>query len=142
MADRSYLGAIATQELVKNTQLLDVNEQAAVIDSLAAYSQYAGFGINTVATAAYAFTAIDSGRYLRHTFNGAKTAVVNADATVGALDTGSRIKGRVANTGSITFSAGGGATLNAPGGTLVVPANATYDLIKVGPNAWDLSWSA
>ena len=143
MADRSYLGPIATQEIVKNTQLLDINEQASVIDALATYAQYGSFGGPiTITTAAYSPVATDAGKYLRHTFNGAKTLVVNGDATMGALDNGARIKGRVANTGSLTVSGAAGATVIAPGGTLVVTANATYDLVKVAANTWDLSWSA
>lgn len=142
MADRSYLGAIAVQELAKETQLLDIAEQAAVIDALASFQKFGGFGINTIATAVYAPRSTDAGKYLRHTFSGAKTINIDGDALFGALDIGSRIKGRVANTGSATFAGTNGGVVNAPGGTLVVPANATYDLIKVAANTWDLSWSA
>lgn len=143
MADQNkYLGPVLIRELNIATQLLDVTEQKAVIDALAVLSNLSVFPPVTITTAAYNPTVADAGSYLRHTFNGAKTSAINADATFGQADPGTRIKGRVANTGSLTFSAGAGATLNAPGGTLVVPANATYDLVKVAANTWDLSWSA
>ena len=141
MADLNYLGPVLTRELNIATQLIELFEAKAIQDALALVLQQGGFYVSTVTTAAYTVLTSDAGRYVRHTFSGAKTLSVPGDATLGPLDIGTRIKGRVANTGSLTISGTAGATVNAPTATNVVTANGTYDLIKVAANTWDLSWS-
>lgn len=141
MADRSFLGPVLTRELNVATQLLEINEQTAVLDALASLSQYESFPVVTEATAARTAVATDSGKYIRWTFSGAKALSVPGDATLGPLDIGSQLTGRVANTGSLTITGTAGATVNAPTATNVVTANGTYILTKVAANTWDLAWS-
>jgi hypothetical protein len=141
MADLNYLGPVLSRELSIATQLIELFEAKAIQDALALVLQQGGFYVSTVTTAAYVVVAADAGKYIRHTFNGAKTLQVQGDALLGPLDIGTRIKGRVANTGSLTITGVSGATVNAPTATNVVTANGTYDLIKVAANTWDLSWS-
>ena len=142
MADiNKYLGANQVAEIVRATQLLSVIEQKAILDSLATSSNLGLVAVSTITTAAYTASSADLGSYLRHTYNGAKTLSVPGDATFGAADIGTRLKGRVANTGSLTISGTAGATVNAPTTTNVVTANGTYDLVKVAANTWDLFWS-
>lgn len=143
MADRSFLGSVLLRELAIATQqpLLGTDEQTAVLDALAVFSQYVNYPVVTEATAARTAVATDAGKYIRWTFSGAKALSVPGDATLGQLDIGSQLKGRVANTGSLTITGTAGATVNAPVGTNVVTANGTYTLTKVAANTWDLQWS-
>lgn len=141
MADRSFLGPVALREHNISTQLLDLNEQQGVQDALASFAQFGGLNVLTETLAARVAVRTDAGKYVRHTFNGAKTLQIPGDATLGDLDVGTRLKGRVANTGSLTITGVSGATVNAPVTTNVVTANGTYDLVKVAANTWDLFWS-
>jgi len=141
MSDRNFLGPVATREYNIATQLLALNEQAGVLDALAVAAQFVGPQVVTDALAARVATQLDAGKYVRHTFSGAKTLQVPGDATMGALDAGAVLQGRVANTGSLTITGVSGATVNAPTTTNVVTANGSYRLTKVAANTWDLAWS-
>lgn len=141
MSDRNFLGPVTTREYNIATQLLSLDEQAAVLDAVAVVAQFGAALVVTDALAARVATQLDAGKYVRHTFSGAKTLQVPGDATMGALDAGAVLTGRVANTGSLTITGVSGATVNAPVTTNVVTANGSYRLTKVAANTWDLAWS-
>lgn len=141
MADRNFLGPVTTREYNIATQLLSLDEQAGVQDALAVVAQFGGPQVVTEALAARVAVREDAGKYVRHTFSGAKTLQIPGDATLGALDNGAVLSGRVANTGSLTITGISGATVNAPTATNVVTANGSYRLTKVAANTWDLAWS-
>lgn len=93
--------------------------------------------IETVTTT-YQLDILDVGKYLRSSSASGFNITVPANATV-AFTIGSRIEGIQAAAGQITFVAAGGVTINATPGLKTNGQWASWALIKVGTNEWDLT---
>ena len=93
--------------------------------------------IETVTTT-YQFDIADVGKYMRSTSASGFNMTVPANATV-AFTIGSRIEGIQAAAGQITFVAAGGVTINATPGLKTTGQWASWALIKVATDEWDLT---
>lgn len=93
--------------------------------------------IETVTTT-YQLDILDVGKYLRSSSASGFNITVPANATV-AFTIGSHIDGIQAAAGQITFVAAGGVTINATPGLKTNGQWASWTLIKVGTNEWDLT---
>lgn len=95
--------------------------------------------LNTVSTASSDLDAGWASDYTRFTHSaGAKTLNVRTNATH-AIATMSKFPGRNAAANNLTIVPAGGVTINAPaGGTLVIPPQGTFTLVKVATDEWDL----
>lgn len=93
--------------------------------------------IETVTTT-YTFDILDAGKYMRSSSVSGFNMTVPPNGTV-AFTIGTHIDGIQAAAGQITFVAGAGVTINATPGLKTTGQWASWTLIKVGTNEWDLS---
>jgi hypothetical protein len=92
----------------------------------------------TESTASRDLEPSDSGSYIRFTYSGAKSLLVQDD-TDGPFAADSEYHGRNANTGDLTLTEDTSVTINPPaGGTLVIPEGGTFTLKRVATDEFDL----
>lgn len=97
--------------------------------------------IETIPDTEYDLASADAGRYLRFTATTDKVVTVRPDSSH-PLAAETEWHFRNVGTGSLTFVAGGGVTINAPaGGSLVVPPNGVATLKRAATNVFDLMGS-
>jgi hypothetical protein len=95
----------------------------------------------TVSTATRDLIQADRDKYLRFTHSGAKTFTVIEEAT-DPITQDTLVTGRVVGAGDLTIVEDGAVVVNPPaGGSLVIPPDTTFTLLRVAEDVWDLFYA-
>jgi hypothetical protein len=95
----------------------------------------------TVSTATRDLIQADRDKYLRFTFSGAKTFTVIEEAT-DQITQDTLVTGRVVGSGDLTIVEDGVVVVNPPaGGSLVIPPDTTFTLLRVAEDVWDMFYA-